>query len=215
MAWSPGTTIVLQEVWHGRIWSARPAIVAEDTGERLALWGPRGTLWKAPTTPPTRQRAPTRGQRFDSMLTLGDWVFRDADYKIPCLILVRPGDWHEVRVFWDEAGNTLGWYINSQRPIARTSRTIETMDLMLDLVVKPGRRWLWKDEDEFESLIAAGHIQSYEVEAVRRGAREVIAQIEANTPPFNEPWHDWRPDSAWAVPHLPRGWNGRETPSEP
>jgi len=215
VAWSLGTTIVLQEVWHGRIWSARPVIVAEDTGERLVLWWPRGTLWKAPTTPPTRKRAPTRAQRFDSMLALGDWVFRDADAAFSNLILVRPGDWHEVRVVWDEAGNTLGWYINFQRPIARTSRTIQTMDLMLDIVMESGQRWLWKDEDEFDALIDAGHIQSYEVEAVRRGAREMIAQIEANTPPFNEPWHDWRPDSAWAVPHLPRGWNRRETPSEP
>src|SRR5579864_6788556 len=207
MTWTPGTTVLVQEIWRGRVFSARPLIVAEDTSARLALWCPWGTRWKVGTTPPDRERAPTRADRFVPLLRQRDWVYIDAVWRVSTLYLVRPGDWHAVWAGWDEKGDAWGWYVNFQRPLVRTPRGIQTMDLALDIVVEPSGSWRWKDEDEFQVLLDAGLIDEQEETAVRREADEIVARIEAHQPPFSEPWHDWRPDPAWPCPELPEGWD--------
>lgn len=204
--WQIGSTIVLQEVWRGRLWSARPLTVVEDRGDSVALWCPRGTPWKTATTPPTRPRAPTRAERFVASLTRGDWVLGDFTWDVATLAFMRAGDWHAVWVSWREDGGGWGWYINLQRPFHRTAWGLQTMDLMLDIIVAPDRRWRWKDEDEFDALIAAGLIDAAEAARVREAARHAIGDVETNAPPFNTRWHDWRPDPSWPSPELTAGW---------
>ncbi len=136
--------------------------VIADRRDSLALWCPRGTRWKTATTPPTRRRAPTRAERFVLSLTRRDWVLADFTWDVSTLVLVRAGDWHAVWVCWDDRGESRGWYVNLQRPFRRTERGLHTMDLMLDILVAPDRRWCWKDEDEFAALVTAGFIDSAE-----------------------------------------------------
>lgn len=205
--WGAGTTVVLQEVWRGRLWSARPLTVVEDRGDTVALWCPRGTGWKTATTPPTRPRAPTRAERFVASLWRCDWVLGDFTWDVATLVLARAGDWHAVWVSWRESGEDWGWYVNFQRPFHQTARCLQTMDLMLDITVSPDRRWRWKDEDEFGALVAAGLIDTSEEARVRDEARRVIRAVEANEEPFNERWHEWRPNPAWLSPTLPDGWD--------
>lgn len=205
--WKPGTTIVQQEVWDGKLWSARPMTVVEDEAERLILWCPRGMRWKTATTPPTRERAPTRSERFVRCFTFRDWVLGDFAWGISNLLLLAPGARHAVWVGWEENWSPYGWYVNFQRPYQRTSYGIQTMDLMLDIVVDQDRTWRWKDEDEFEALVTPGFISEAEARCVRADARDMVLDIEANRPPFNQPWHDWRPDPLWPVPELPPGWD--------
>lgn len=205
--WPTGTIVVQQEVWRGRLWSARPMPVVEDRGDSLALWCPRGTRWKTATTPPTRPRAPTRAERFVLSLTRRDWVLADFTWDVSTLVLVRAGDWHAVWVCWDDRGASRGWYVNLQQPFRRTERGLHTMDLMLDILVAPDRRWRWKDEDEFAALITAGLIDTAEAARVRDEARRVVARVEAHEPPFSEPWHAWRPDPSWSLPQLPADWD--------
>ncbi|HZU12409.1 MAG TPA: DUF402 domain-containing protein [Chloroflexota bacterium] len=168
---------------------------------------PHGTLWKTASTPPTRPRAPTRAERFALSLSLGDWVRRDFVWDISTLVLVRTEDWHATWVSWRENGEWWGWYVNFQRPMIRIPTGIQTMDLMLDIVVAPDRRWRWKDEDEFEALVSQGIIDNDEACRVRREAADVIRQLDANLAPFNHPWHSWRPNPDWGLPHLPSGWD--------
>ncbi len=205
--WQSGATVVVQEVWHGRLWSARPMRVIEDQGTSLVLWCPKGTRWKTATTPPTRPRAATRAERFVAALTLDDWVLRDAVWDVSKLVLVRTGDWHAVWVSWRDSGEDWGWYINLQRPFLRTEQGLQTMDLMLDILVERDRSWRWKDEDEFDALVTASLIDAAEAAQVRDAGRHVIRDIEANAPPFSEPWHSWRPDPGWPLPELPQGWD--------
>ncbi len=205
--WPAGTTIVVQEVWRGRLWSVRPVMVVVDCGGFLALWCPRGTRWKTATTPPTRLRAATRAERFVASLTLSDWILGDFGWDVATLALLHAGDWHAVWVSWRETGESWGWYVNLQRPFHRTERTLQTMDLMLDILVAPDRQWHWKDEDEFAALVAAGLITTAEAAWVREEAQRVIERVAADAPPFNEPWHDWRPNPRWSVPELPEGWD--------
>jgi hypothetical protein len=51
--------------------------VVDDRESFLALWCPQSTRWKTATTPPTRERAATRAERFVLSLTRCDWVLGD------------------------------------------------------------------------------------------------------------------------------------------
>ncbi|MEX2245783.1 MAG: DUF402 domain-containing protein [Dehalococcoidia bacterium] len=205
--WAPGETVLLQEVWRGRLWSARPMIVALDRGGSTALWFPKGTRWKGPTTPPARVRAETRTQRLMESLTLCDWVLADREWDVSSLWLMEAGAHHAVWVSWREGGEHYGWYINLQEPFRRTARGFQWMDLMLDVIVEPDRRWHWKDEDDFQGMIGHNLIDDAKARAVRAEAESVIRRLEANASPFCDPWPDWRPDPAWRSPLLPPAWD--------
>jgi Protein of unknown function (DUF402) len=207
MTFSPGDTIVLQEIWRDRVWAARPMTVVRDDGDLVMLWFPFGTRWKAPTTPPTRPREIDRGERLSNCAALGDWVFRDLEWDVSTLSLMRENDWHALWVSWRNGGEPLGWYVNLQEPFRRSRRGFETMDLALDLVIDLDRTWRWKDEDELERFVTRGLFSEDVAGRIRREAVEVARRAEANRPPFDEPWHDWRPDPAWGIPTLPDRWD--------
>ena len=181
--------------------------VIEDHETSLVLWCPKGTHWKVANTRPTRPRSPTRAEGFVAALARDDWVLGDAIWDVSKLVLVRAGDWHAIWVSWRDSGEDWGWYINLQRPFLRTEQGLQTMDLMLDILVECDRCWRWKDEDEFDALVAANLIDAVEAAHIRDAGRRVIKDIEANAPPFSEPWHDWRPDPDWPLLELPQGWD--------
>lgn len=207
--WPPGRTIVVHEVWNERVWAARPMRVVEDEGSSLALWFPRGTGWKAPTTPPARRREEDRGVRLATCLVLDDWVFRDVAWDADTLVLVREGERHAVWVSWLPNGEHWGWYVNLQAPYRRTRCGIETMDLVLDVIVDPDGSWRLKDEDELETFVEHGVFEPALADRIRADALAVVGRAERNEPPFDEPWPQWRPDPAWTLPELPPGWGSR------
>lgn len=204
--WQPGETIVPWEVWRGRLWSARPAIVAADEDDTLALWLPQGTVWKAPVTPPTRPRATTRAERLMACLEREDWLLEDRSWDISTLWLLREGALSATWISWLPTGEHYGWYINLQEPFRRTDRGLHWMDLMLDVVVDVDRHWRWKDEDEFQALIDRRLLDDAKAQAVRDEAERVIRNLERNEPPFRDPWPAWRPNPRWPAPTLPADW---------
>lgn len=204
--WTAGQTVVVQEVWRGLLWSARPMTVVADRGDFVALWFPKGAVGKVPTTPPNRPRAETRAERLMTCLSLADWVLVDREWDISTLWLVNTDAHHAVWVSWLENGDHLGWYINLQEPFRRTERGYRWMDLMLDVVVEPNRRWRWKDEDEFQAMTDHRLIDETRAARIRAEARQVIRGLEANEPPFCDPWPAWRPDPSWPFPALPPDW---------
>ena len=207
MPLSSGETAVVQEVWRDRVWAARPLRVIQDEGDFVVLWFPRGTRWKAPTTHPAQPRKADRGSRLAECAALGEWVFRDVEWDVDTLQLIRERDWHAVWVSWLPDGRHWGWYVNLQQPLRRTELGFETMDLVLDVIIDPDRTWRWKDEDELQTFIDRGVIDAELAARVRDEALQVIARAERNEAPFSEPWTDWRPDPAWELPELPDGWD--------
>jgi hypothetical protein len=203
---SPGETVVLQEVWASRVWAARPVTVVEDGDSAVALWFPKGTVWKAPTTPPSRPRAELRGERLATSAALGDWVFVDAVWDVSTLVLMRERDWYAVWISWLDDGSQWGWYVNLQRPFRRTSLGLETMDLMLDVVIELDRSWRWKDEDELELFVEGGVFSRRLAEQLRAEGLEVARRAERGAPPFDGSWATWRPDPAWRRPSLGAEW---------
>lgn len=208
----PLETCVVQEVWGGKVWAARPHRVVRDEGDFAVLWFPRGTRWKAPTTPPGRPREENRGERLATCALSGEWVFRDAVWDVDTLVLLRHGRWHAVWVSWLPSGEHWGWYVNLQRPFRRTEIGFETMDLVLDVIIDPDRSWRWKDEDELETWVRRGVVEPELAERIRAEGLEVVGRAERDEPPFSEPWPEWRPDPAWELPELPEGWNAVSAP---
>ena len=205
--WSPGEVIVLQDVYEGKLWAARPVIVVEDSAELLALWCPLGTIRKVPVAPGSIPAGMSRGEWLASALARLDWPLEDAAWDVSSLMLQREGDWHAVWLSFLESGEQWGWYVNFQEPYRRTARGIQTMDLALDIIAEPDRSsWRLKDEDEF-ALLIEHHVISPETAArVRQEAETVIGRIERDEPPFDSAWPLWRPDPSWARPELPEGW---------
>jgi hypothetical protein len=207
MTCAAGETVVLQEVWRDRVWAARPMTVVRDDGDVAALWFPQGTRWKAPTLDPRRSWLGDRGHRLAECAASGEWVFRDGEWDVSTLVLMREGDWHAVWVSWLPDGRHWGWYVNLQKPYRRTTLGFETMDLMLDVIVDPDRTWRWKDEDELAVFVERGVFEPAIADRIREEGLSVAGRAERNEPPFDEPWPEWRPDPSWALPRLPTGWD--------
>ena len=151
--WSPGEVIVVQDVWRGSLWAARPVIVVDDGPDVLVLWSPKGTRRKVPVSPQSdgSPEPASRGERLARLLACGEWELDDSLWDVSNLWLLRERDWHAVWVSFLDGGAHWGWYVNFQLPLTRTPRGIQTMDLALDIIVEPDRSsWRWKDEDEFE-----------------------------------------------------------------
>ena len=145
------------------------------------------------------------------LLELRDWTHTDHEWDVSTLWILEPDDWYAVWVSWLPDGPHWGWYVNFQEPFRRTARGFQSMDLMLDIVVDPDRSWRWKDEDEFELMIERGIYDSELAATVRSEADRIIAKIESNQAPFDQPWDAWKPPSDWGLPELPSNWEVLET----
>lgn len=109
---------------------------------------------------------------------LGDlhpWWPKRAWERSGVLTLQRPGDWYGVWLF-DGAD---GAYVNFQAPFTRGDGWYATQDLELDIVVRGDGSWEWKDEGLLEQRAAEGRFTAEQVEAVRRAAAEVVADLDA------------------------------------
>jgi hypothetical protein len=47
--WEAGAHVVVRNVWHGRVFSAYPFVVVEDTADLVVLFIPAGAVWKKPS----------------------------------------------------------------------------------------------------------------------------------------------------------------------
>ncbi len=119
--------------------TALPMRVVSDSAERTVLY-------MAPDTAFRDARAPAGTKVRD----LADWVFKDLVWLGGSLFRrTEPDAWHCVDVEFDASGEFAGWYVNFQEPLRRTSFSLDTVDLVLDLVVAADGSWRTKDEDDF------------------------------------------------------------------
>jgi hypothetical protein len=190
LSFRSGDTVVLREIWRGRVWKARPWIVVHDRPEQLVLYIPKG----APTKIPPGSGIPR-----------DEWHLEDGVWTRDALRLTTPGESHSVLLWW-EAGTFEGWYVNLERPLTRGDLGFDYLDRELDINVRPDRSWELLDEDEFEEAQRLGVIEPEEATAVRAEAERVVGSIEAWQPPFCDGWESWRPNPSWNVPTLPPGW---------
>ena len=199
---SPGQTVVLREVLHGRIWSAKPAVIVQDTPEMLALYAPSGTMAKQPRT--------LEGKRVKAENRLSsEWILVDSLWSsFHLLRMTVPGSMYSVIAFWDNPGMEFhDWYINLEDPLYRTTLGFEFLDQWLDVIVAPDlSAWRWKDEDEFAEAVEIGLISKVKAATLQAEGERVAKWLRSGKSPFNE-WINWRPDPSWEIPILPEGWD--------
>ena len=194
---APGSVIVkrglLPKVLQvGEVCDVKPVTVVRDDDQLIALWAPIGMPTMA-----SRPRDPNlpRPWLADQCELVHDvWRWRNA------LLLYLPGQRWSTWVTWSVEWDFLGWYINLQSLLCRTAIGFDERDHRLDVVVAPDRSWQWKDQHEFSRSIEIGEYTTEEVEAIRRTGREAIRHLEANQPPFCDPWDQWRPPPDWVTP---------------
>jgi hypothetical protein len=203
--WREGETAVLRYRRLGPVSYALPARVVHDGPDHTALYLRPGTAIKKRVRPDgsaiARATSFTERHALPHLVGDGIWGARHA------LILVRPGDAHDIRLFWEETDwSFAGWYVNLQRPIVRTGIGFDTADHILDLRVSPDLSWEWKDETELAEAVAIDRFTAGEAAAIRAEGERVIAAIERRAWPFNAPYPAWRPPADWTIPTLPENW---------
>ena len=206
--WQPGTTVVHQETWRGRLWAARPMTLVDDTPECLWLWMPTGCIRKVPDGAPVDQEYPRRRRdQIVADLQRGNWEYQDHVWEGATLVAVRPGDWYATWCSWRPDGSHWGYYVNLQMPYRRTDIGIESMDLMLDVTIEPDLTWAWKDEDEVADLLALGVYSDELVRHIRSEAQRAIDDLEAQRWPFDGSFAAKVPTDPWPLPVLPDDWH--------
>jgi len=64
-----------------------------------------------------------------------------------------------------------------------------------------------KDLDDYQKAIEAGVIYPEWIEGIETAKMEVLEKLDKLEYPFDNAWLNWRPDSAWTTPYLPKNWD--------
>jgi hypothetical protein len=194
----PGEHVLLREVWRGRVWTARPVIVVEDSAELIALFIPRGATW----------RRPLDADGMPKRIPAGDWTLGEEFWTNDVVRVSAPGERFSILPFRDDRGNFRFWYLNIEAPLARTDLGFDYMDQTLDIIVSGDfSGWRWKDEEELALAAALGVYTPEQAADIRAAGEAAVTQFLARKPPFDRDWRVWRPQPEWKVPELPSGWD--------
>ena len=198
--WQPGEAAVLRYITRdGRPGMSWPFTVVEDRDDLLALYIPKGAVYKRSRYLPPAESA-DRG--YDRRLV-------DEEWRRDVLRLMYPGAHHSIWVFWEhEDGERrhTAYYVNLEEPFRRNAIGFDTNDHTLDIIVTPDLEWRWKDEDELAERVELGVHPADFADFVRAEGERVIEAIEAGGSPFGDGWPDWAPPSEWASPVLSPEW---------
>jgi hypothetical protein len=197
----PGQTIVHRDIWEGKIWSANPGIVIQDTEDILTVYRPYGIVSK-------RHTGLTGGDVTGIDRRDKKWTLIDSTWNnLSNIRLNIPGEPYSVLIFRNKNDNKPYWYINLEKTISRVNLYVNYTDFFLDLIIKPDlNSWYWEDEDELKKAVELGMISSKHSENLYAKGAEVRDLIMSGKSVFNE-WINWRPDPEWKVPVLPEGWD--------
>ena len=196
-----GESIALRELLRGRVWTARPLTVVEDSDDGWVFFIPIGTRWLGPARE-NDERAPSKARA-------GDWTLEEHRWtRAHVLSFAWPGVGHAVLHYWDEDWSPRLWYVNAEAPLRRSAHGFDTLDHDLDVVIEPDRSsWRWKDEDAVTEGVRLGFYTPEEAAAFRAEAERGLRRVVDREPPFDREWADWRPDPSWPSPILPEGWD--------
>jgi len=202
----PGQTVLVREIWQGKIWTARPMIVVQDNAELIALHIPPNTLWQHHYG--QNGKSITIHERLKNKWILNDTIWGKTH---GFLKLAIPGESYSVLLFWDYTDNKfLYWYINLEDPeipIHRTAMGFDYIDQILDVIIQSNLKdWRWDDEDELKEAIEAGIISPEKARLLYAKGEKVRDMIMSGRSIFNG-WEHWKPDPSWQVPVLPDGWD--------
>ena len=187
--WSSGQSVVVRNVWHGRVRHAIPVVVIEDTRERFVGWTPSGARIAVPDPRgvPIQWRLVESAWPYDAV-----WVHRWGESWIAQHL--RPPD----RADW--------WYVDVVDRTRRSGLFFDSRDLFLDVVTEDGLEIV--DQEDLAEALRLGVLDPTEARWAERVAATVHELVRACAPPFDGEWTSWQPpDAAWPTPALPEGWD--------
>ena len=198
-AWhAPGDRVAIREVWDGRVWYARPAIVVQDEPNLQMFHVPPGVRCKEPVgADGTPLRIPTE-----------EWTLADADRgETGMLSFAFPDTPYAVILGFDGEGLS-EYYVNLQSPLVRSPAGFDTVEHLLDVRIPPDRSgWSWKDEDELAEAVGHGLFTAEEADWFHFWGERAVEHVLLREPPFDRDWSGWRPDPAWNAADLPGNWD--------
>ena len=115
-----GSVVGLREIWRGRVWKARPAIVVRDDDEQAVLWTPEG--------------APMQIADTGSGIPAPAWRLVPFPTGGGALRLHAPGSRLVHVALWRDRAFD-GWKVDVVRPLRRYAAGFEYLDLELDVRV--------------------------------------------------------------------------------
>lgn len=192
-------------IYRGRIWHVQPTLLVKDSQEEIVLTLLPGTECIAEETYP---RGKKNGQR--------RWYFVEHDWQLAkytwqtnrLLLIFEPGNYYSTILFWRHADHDfLCYYINFQLPFRRNDRAVDTLDLDLDLIIRPDFSCEWKDVDDYQQAIAHGLILPEWSRGIEFATDRVMERLAKRQYPFDGAWLDWMPDPGWQPPGLPENWD--------
>ena len=196
--WQPGMHITVRNIWQGRVFSAFPFVVVEETAQFIATHIAPGATWKRPMDVQGR----------DIRMPHGEWQLRcDAWYGHGVLRLFMRNAAHSVLIFLGPT-DVERWYINLETPFQRTPIGLDVRDQFLDIVFSSDlSTYQIKDEPELHEALALGLIDAVEAAAIRAEAARVITRVQQSHPAIQDRWRSWRPPASWTLPQLAPGWD--------
>ena len=210
-----GDVVVHRGVYNGKVWLARPAIVVEDNASWTKLLIRPGSVCQVPAGLIQRKydgESESSGfqlSRWDEQASNDwekvEWVWRTNRFKI----INQPGKYYSISLIWhDETDEFICWYVNFELPLTRSPIGFDTLDLEIDLIVKPDLTIQWKDDAEYAVGVNRGIITADQVKQIERAKTDVLKMISNRAYPFgDEMLIAWRPPSSWEVPQLVKKWD--------
>jgi protein associated with RNAse G/E len=201
--WQPGATIIRNIARSdGTVTTAAPVIVIEDTADVLAIYFPKGTVYKNNWVVPPEQRA----AMVDAMTPSAQRQYKNNLATHNDIRLYLPGQRFAVGLTFAENDALMSWYGNLEAPFIRTPVGIDSRDYALDVLAYPDGRWHWKDEDEFRRRLEVGIDSAAHQARVQAAGKEFIRRFENNLSPFSDGWQNWRCPHDWQPRQLQQNW---------
>lgn len=185
---APGERVVIREVLDGKVWTARPVEVIEDSERQLVTYLAPGNEYAYP-------EGVEHGRVCFTMWLARDWELGTRVFEPPGVLRIAPRQ-APFEVFADlrEGGGVQRWYVNFEQPLERTALGFDTFDETLDLLVAPDcSSWTRKDEDELELARSMGFYTDAEVARIDAACRAVEEALGRGAVPWDLTWASWRP----------------------
>lgn len=200
--WNYGDVISWRGVFRGRIWHVQPTLLVKDTPQEIVTTLLPGTECVAEET---YLNGKTQGNRRWSFVNR-DWRLATYSWRTNRLLLIfEPDRYYSTILFWDDkSGDFLCYYINFQLPFHRNNRALDTLDLDLDIIIKPDLSYEWKDVEDYHKAIEHSIILPEWIQGIEMGKREVLDRLEKRQYPFDGSWRDWMPTHAGPRPNCPK-----------
>lgn len=203
--WKTGDVVMWRGILREQVWHVQPTIVVKDEPDELVVTLLPGTECLAEETYPLGKENSKRWWDFLD----DDWVMKPYEWRTNRLLLIlKPDICYSTILFWDHASDEfLCYYVNFQLPIKRNHSSFDTLDLELDIVIRPDFSHEWKDMDEYQMTLREGFISSEQGTKIDNAKQDIFEKLEIRQYPFDGSWLDWKPDPRWIPPKLPRNWD--------